>query len=34
MQWMDSSTQSYCENMEKKIGGPQVGFKIKSTKLN
>lgn len=21
--WMDSSTQSYCENMEKKIGGPQ-----------
>lgn len=22
--WMDSSTQSYCETMEKKLGGPQV----------
>ena len=22
--WMDSSTQSYCENVENKIGGPQV----------
>ncbi len=24
--WMDSSTGSYCESMEKKLGGPQVTF--------
>lgn len=25
--WMDSSTLSYCEAMEKKLGGPQVHLK-------
>lgn len=23
--WMDSSTQAYCQNMEERLGGPQVG---------